>query len=74
MLLSKTEDRSSDVAKLLEWKLQTFIKQLAEGASFNRGGAARLSRSIWIAPKCSIYNSPLTDFLFLTTYNPVVFL
>jgi hypothetical protein len=33
MLLSKTEDRSSDVAKLLEWKLQTFIKQLAEEGS-----------------------------------------
>jgi hypothetical protein len=41
---------------------------------FKRGGAARLSGSIWIVPKCSIYNSPLTDFLFLTTYNPVVFL
>ena len=74
MLLSKTEDRSSDVAKLLEWKLQAFIKQLAEDASLQAQRVARLSRSIWIGPKCSIYNSPLTDFLFLTTYNPVVFL
>jgi hypothetical protein len=74
MLLSKTEDRSSDAAKLLEWKLQTFIKQLAEDASLQARRCCPLFQIHLDWSEVLKLQLAVVDFLFLTTCNPVVFL